>query len=186
MRRVIQALAVATIAAAAGGHATAQSSSGGPRGERYDDRREPPSFRPDRGAYREHIALICYGEGEKLTSQYRSGYQWDADKRRYVPKSGFELAPKDYDTSLTIQIDGETGSIRPARNMIPPIHADSDAGWYDIRNLSISRDTIRGQFKLNGANQPKLTIDRRSGHITLEGLTRFRGTCDPIDADRKF
>ena len=147
---------------------------------------EAPAYGPDRGAYREHIALICYGEGEKLTNQYRTGYQWDADKRRYVPKSGFELAPKDYDTSVTIQIDGDAGRIRPARNMIPPIHSDSDGGWYDIRNLSVGRDTIRGQFKLNGANQPKLSIDRRSGHITLDGLTKFRGECDPIDADRKF
>lgn len=151
-----------------------------------DARRDPPPFRPDRGGYREHIALICYGEGEKLTSQYRSGYEWDADKRRYRPKSGFELAPKDYNTSVEVQIDGDQGRIRPARNMIPPIHADGDGGWYDLRNLSISRDLIRGQFKLNGANQPRLTIDRRSGHITLDGLTKFRGTCESIDADRKF
>lgn len=144
-----------------------------------------PSFRPS-DDYSEHIALICYGEGEKLTGEYTTRYQWDADKRRYAPKSGYELTSKDFDTSVAIQIDGDEGRIRPARNMIPPIHGESDGGWYDIRNLTIARDTIRGEFKLNGANRPKITIDRRSGHITLDGLTKFRGTCDPMDADRRF
>lgn len=44
---------------------------------------------------------------------------------------------------------------------------------------------IRGQFKLNGANRPRLTIDRRAGRIVLDGLTKFSGTCDPLDGDRK-
>ena len=145
-----------------------------------------PAFRADRGGYREHIALICYGEGEKYASEYRSGYAWDNDKRRYVPRSGVELTRRNYDTSVTIQIDGDTGRIRPAKSMLPPLHASSDAGWYDITGLSVTRDIIRGSFRLNGANKPKLMIDRRSGHITLEGLTSFRGTCDAMDADRKF
>lgn len=149
----------------------------------------PPEFgygRRDAGGYREHIALICYGEGQRMGSQYKSGYEWDADKRRYVPRSGVELTRQDYDTSVTIEIDGGQGRIRPARNMIPPIHSGSDGGWYDIANLSVSRDIIRGEFKLNGANRPKLMIDRRSGHISLDGLTKFSGSCDPLDGDRKF
>lgn len=161
----------------------------GGRGGRDGDRayRDDPAFRPDDGGrYREHIALVCYGEGEKLTNEYRSGYEWDRDKRRYAPKSGYELTRKDYETSVTIQIDGDVGRIRPAKNMLPPLHSDSDGGWYDIRNLSISRDFIRGEFKLNGLNRPKITIDRRAGHIRLEGLTNFSGTCDPLDGDRKF
>jgi hypothetical protein len=138
------------------------------------------------GSYREHIALICYGEGQRYTNEYKSGYEWDPDKRRYVPRSGTELTRQQYDTSVTIEIDGDRGRIRPAKSMIPPIHSDSDGGWYDIANLSVSRDIIRGEFKLNGANRPKLTIDRRAGHISLDGLTRFSGTCDPLDGDRKF
>lgn len=96
------------------------------------------------------------------------------------------MTHKDYETSVTIQIDGDEGRIRPARNMLPPLHSDSDGGWYDIRNLSITRDTIRGEFKLNGLNRPKISINRRSGRIILDGLTKFRGVCDPMDGDRKF
>lgn len=138
------------------------------------------------GGYREHIALICYGEGQRMTNQYKSGYEWDPARKRYTPRSGVELTRQDYDTSVTVEIDGGRGRIRPAKNMIPPIHADGDAGWYEISNLSVSRDVIRGEFKLNGMNRPKLMIDRRSGHISLDGLTKFSGACDPLDGDRKF
>ena len=145
-----------------------------------------PSFRPDSGDYREHVALLCYGEGERLSNDYRSGYDWDRDKHRYVSRSGYELTTQDYDTSVEVQIDGDIGRIRPAKKMVPALHSDSDGGWYDLSDLSISRDSIRGQFKLNGANRPKLSIDRRSGRITIEGLTNFKGTCDSLDADRRF
>jgi hypothetical protein len=148
----------------------------------------PPAFGYGRGRddYREHIALVCYGEGQRMGNQLKSGYEWDPDKRRYMPRSGVELTRQDYDTSVTIEIDGGQGRIRPAKNMIPPIHSGSDGGWYEISNLSVSRDMIRGEFKLNGANRPKLMIDRRAGHISLDGLTKFSGTCDPLDGDRKF
>ncbi|NBB17653.1 hypothetical protein GVN21_20015, partial [Caulobacter sp. SLTY] len=145
-----------------------------------------PDYRAAYDDYREHIALICYGEGDKLTSEYTTSYEWDSDRRKYVQRSGTQLTHKDYDTSVTIQIDGDTGRIRPAKDMVPPLHSESDGGWYQISSLSVSRDMIRGQFKFNGANRPKIMIDRRTGHITLDGLTQFRGTCTPLDGDRRF
>jgi hypothetical protein len=150
----------------------------------------PPEFgyggAAGRGDYREHIALICYGEGQKLGAETRSGYEWDADKRRYVPKSGVQWTNQDYNTSVTIEIDGDRGRIRPAKNMLPPINSGDNGGWYDINSLSVSRDMIRGEFRLNGLNKPRLMIDRRAGRITVDGLTKFAGTCDPLDGDRKF
>ncbi len=149
----------------------------------------PPEFgfgSPAQTDYREHIALICYGEGQKYGTESQSGYQWDNDKKKYVPRSGFVTTLQDYNTSVTVEIDGDRARIRPAKNMLPPLHSSSDAGWYDISNLSISRDMIRGEFKLNGMNKPKMTIDRRAGHITLDGLTKFSGMCTPLDGDRRF
>lgn len=136
--------------------------------------------------YQEHIALICYGEGDRLTSQSKSGFEWDDKKKKYVPKSGFELTHEEYNTSVTIEIDGNRGRVRPAKNMLPLIHSKGSDGWYDIQNLSVSRDMIRGEFKLNGANSPKVTIDRRAGRIVFDGMTKFSGSCTPLDADRKF
>ena len=135
---------------------------------------------------RDHIALVCYGSEEKLETESRDGYEWDGDKRRYVQRQGYDLTTKDRDTSVSIEIDGDRGRIKPAKDMVPLMHGDSDNGWFDIANLSVSSDTIRGDFKLNGLNRPKLTIDRRSGRITLEGLTNFRGTCDSTAAAPRF
>lgn len=148
----------------------------------------PPEFGYGQGGsnYREHIALICYGEGQRLANHYKSGYDWDPDKRRYVPRNGVETSQEDFDTSVTVEIEGDRARIRPAKNMIPPLHADNQAGWYEISKLSVSRDMIRGEFKLNGLNRPKITIDRRAGHIALDGLTKFSGNCEPLDGDRKF
>ncbi|MDP1618652.1 hypothetical protein [Phenylobacterium sp.] len=150
----------------------------------------PPEFgygdSYDRGGYQEHIALICYGEGHRTGTQMKSGYTWDSDKNKYVAQTGYELTNEEYDTSVTIEIDGARGRIRPAKNMIPLIHSSSDGGWYDIANLSISRDVINGSFTFNGANRPKITIDRRAGRISLDGLTQFSGSCTPLDGDRMF
>lgn len=157
--------------------------------QRADRGFAPPSFgygAPSRDDYREHIALICYGEGRKLGTEPQTGYQWDYDRKKYVPRTGFVTTNQEYDTSVTVEIDGDRARIRPAKNMLPPLRSSSDNGWYEISNLSISRDMIRGEFRLNGLNKPKLSIDRRAGRIVLDGLTKFSGDCTPLDADRKF
>lgn len=87
---------------------------------------------------------------------------------------------------MTVEIDGDRARIRPAKNMLPPLRSSSDDGWYDVSNLSVSRDMIHGEFRLSGLNKPKMPIDRRAGRIVLDGLTEFSGDCTRLDADRKF
>lgn len=140
----------------------------------------------DRDGYREHFALICYGEGHRSAAQAETGFRWDDNKNRYVPRDGYTWRREDYDTSVTVEIDGDQGRIRPASNMVPPLHGGDDNGWYNLTNLSVSRDLIRAQFRFSGLNKPNLTIDRRAGHIQIEGLTPFSGTCQPMDSDRRF
>lgn len=143
-----------------------------------------PAYRRDPGSpasYGDRIALVCYGEGERPTTALKSGYEWDDKQHRYVPSTRTEWTTQHYDSSVAIEIDGAGGRIRPAKSMIPPIHSDSDQGWFNLSDVSVTRDQITGQFKLNGANRPKMTIDRRSGRITLDGLTQFHGSCDPVD-----
>jgi hypothetical protein len=55
--------------------------------------------------------------------------------------------------------------------------------------VSVSPDTIRVSYRLNGLNKPRMVIDRRSGRITVEGMSNygFRGTCDAIGHEpRRF
>lgn len=166
---------------------SAECQQGNAPGDNRQDRPQEFGYGPpSRNDYREHIALICYGESQKMTTQTQSGYEWDSSKRKYVSKSGFETTNQDFSTSVTVEIDGDRGRIRPAKDMLPLVHSGSEGGWYDISGLTVSRDMIRGDFKINAMNRPKLSIDRRAGHITVDGLTKFNGNCTPLDGDRKF
>ena len=171
---------IALIAAAlAASPALSQDGGYRPQGFGYDN-----AYQAD--GYSEHFALVCYGEGHRLSSQPDTGYEWNSDRRRYEPRDGYTIGREDYDTSVTIEIDGAQGRIRPASDMVPLLHGGDNNGWYDLTNLAVSRDFIRGQFRFSGLNKPSFTIDRRAGHIQIEGLTPFSGSCQPLDGDRRF
>lgn len=170
---------IASAAALAASPALSQDGGYRPQGFGYDN-----AYQADN--YSEHFALVCYGEGHRLSSQPDTGYEWNSDRRRYEPRDGYTIGREDYDTSVTIEIDGAQGRIRPASDMVPLLHGGDNNGWYDLTNLAVSRDFIRGQFRFSGLNKPSFTIDRRAGHIQIEGLTPFSGSCQPLDGDRRF
>jgi len=58
-----------------------------------------------------------------------------------------------------------------------------------LYDVTVSPDTVRASYRLNGLNKPRLVIDRRSGRITVTGMSDygFRGTCDLIGHEpRRF
>ncbi|MBN8848288.1 MULTISPECIES: hypothetical protein [unclassified Sphingomonas] len=87
-----------------------------------------------------------------------------------------------FDASLMIQTWAGGGRIRLPRSLIPPINSRGNNGWWDLHNVSVSPDMIRATYRLNGLNKPRVMIDRRTGRITVQGLSNygFRGTCDLI------
>ena len=87
-----------------------------------------------------------------------------------------------FDASLMIQPGAGGGRIRLPRSLIPPINSRGNNGWWDLHNVSVSPDMIRATYRLNGLNKPRVMIDRRTGRITVQGLSNygFRGTCDLI------
>lgn len=56
--------------------------------------------------------------------------------------------------------------------------------------ISMQWDVIRAKYRLNALNKPLVTINRRSGQISVQGTApySFRGTCDLIDGQehRRF
>lgn len=48
----------------------------------------------------------------------------------------------------------------------------------DLENLVVGRDQITASYRLNGMNKPKITVDRRTGLITVKAITDFSGRCD--------
>lgn len=133
------------------------------------------------------IGLICYGEGQRPTMATRYGYSWDHDKGRYTYGNRTELTTQDFDTSVIIQIWDGGGRIRLSKKLIPPVHSRGDHGWWELDEVSTGPNTIRAEYRLNGLNKPKLTIDRRSGHISIRGMGdyAFSGTCDSADNDKR-
>lgn len=175
--------------------------SGGWRPDRPDrpDRPGRPD-RPDRPGWDDRpgggwpggrpisLGLICFGEGQRPGVANRYGWQWNWNTDRYDFGNRAELTNQQFDASVMIQIWDGGGRIRLPRSLIPPMHSGGTRrdGWWDLRDVSMDRYQIRASYRLNGANQPRVTIDRRSGRITIQGIygSGFRGNCDTIDGAR--
>lgn len=140
-------------------------------------------YRDEQG---EDIQLVCYGGAEKPTAEVRSGFEWDPQQHKYVPKQSVESGKSDFQATINVSIHGDRAEIQLPKSLIPPLHGDSNNGWWTINDLIVGHDEIRGQFRLNGLNQPRLSINRRSGAITIDGMIKFNGRCDADDGHRRF
>jgi hypothetical protein len=140
----------------------------------------------DQDYHGDDVQLVCYGEAEKTTLQSHSGYEWDADKHKYEQKSTLETGKTNFDTAVNVSIEGDRGQIRLPQQLVPPIHSGGDNGWWPIEELIVGHNEIRGRFHLNGLNKPSIVINRRSGVITIDGMIKFSGRCDPDSGHRRF
>ena len=135
------------------------------------------------------LGLVCLGDGSKTGFASGTTWNWNRDRDRYESGNYTETRREVFDASLTIQTWAGGGRIRLPKSLIPPINSRGNQGWWDLQDLSVGPDTIRASYRLNGLNKPRLTIDRRSGRITVEGMSNygFRGTCDMIGHEpRRF
>lgn len=135
------------------------------------------------------LGLICFGEGQRPRAATTYGYTWDYDKGRYVFGDRTELTTQDFDASVTIQLWDGGGRIRLPSKLIPPIHSRGDHGWWELDGVVTGRDTITAGYRLNGLNKPTVTIDRRTGRISIRGTAdyAFNGSCDTVDnKERRF
>lgn len=83
-----------------------------------------------------------------------------------------------FSSDVQIELYGDHGRIHLGAPLIPPINSHGDHGWWDLENLQVGADRITATYRLNGMNKPRLTVDRRSGRINIEGGTTFSGQCD--------
>lgn len=135
------------------------------------------------------LALVCFGDGSKDGLTSGTTWTWNKERKRYEYGTYTASKTEVFDASLMIQTWPGGGRIRLPRALVPPIHSGGQDGWWDLYDLFVSPDTIRATYRLNGFNKPKVTIDRRSGRITVQGLSDygFRGSCDTIGhQQRKF
>lgn len=133
------------------------------------------------------LGLVCFGEGQRPQLATKYGYNWDDKKRRYTYGNRSELEMQDFDASLNIQLWEGGGRVRLPKKLIPPLNSRGQDGWWNLDSVITGRDTITAQYRLNGLNKPKLTIDRRSGRISIRGAAdyAFSGTCDTVGNEQR-
>ncbi|MGF7149890.1 hypothetical protein FHS96_003547 [Sphingomonas zeicaulis] len=143
----------------------------------YADR--GPAGADDGGA---DLGLVCFGDGQRPQIASSSEWTWNSRSRRYDYGTLTDLTQEHFDASLMLQLWPASGRIRLPKKLIPPIHSRGQDDWWDLDNVVVGRDTITASYRLNGLNKPRLTVDRRSGRITVVGTGdyAFRGTCDLI------
>ena len=124
------------------------------------------------------LALICWGEGRKPSTTYSSGYAWDSDRHKYVPQGYIQNTSKEFDAEVQVEIHDDYGRIHLTPKLVPPIHSGGTDGWWEFDEVHVPPDIITARYRLNGLNKPRVTIDRRTGRITIDGIEKFRGECD--------
>lgn len=124
------------------------------------------------------LVLVCYGAGTRPTVTSEPNYSWDGDSHKWKESDTIRSSSQGFNSDVQIELYGDHGRIHLGKDLVPPIHSGGSNGWWDLDNLSVTPDRITASYRLNGMNKPKLTIDRRSGRINLDGGTSFSGQCD--------
>ena len=158
------------------------------------DRRPPPAQQwTDSeavvGGRAVELGLVCFGDGRKDGLASGSRWTWNSRRDRYEYDTYTETRPEIFDASLMVQLWGDGGRIRLPKSLVPPINSRGQNGWWDLYDVRTGPDLITAAYRLNGLNKPKVSIDRRSGRITVQGFSDygFRGTCDQMGpAGRRF
>lgn len=136
------------------------------------------------------LGLVCFGDGQRPGLATTYGYSWNSRTHRYDYGNRTEMTGQQFDASVTLQLWSGGGRIRLPKKLIPPINTRGSDGWWDLYDVDMGSDVIRAKYRLNGLNKPSITINRRSGQISIQGTDpyAFRGSCDLIDGEdhRRF
>ena len=124
------------------------------------------------------LVLVCYGAGTRPTVKSEPTYKWDEKDRKWKSSDTLQSSAEGFNGDVQIELYGDHGRIHLSQGLVPPINSGGDHGWWDLTGLQVGPDQIMAGYRLNGMNKPRLTVDRRSGHITIEGGTNFAGQCD--------
>ncbi|OWQ96410.1 hypothetical protein [Sphingopyxis witflariensis] len=142
----------------------------------HDVQRSEPGYRDANS-----LVLVCYGAGTRPTVTNRPSYNWNPRKHKWEWSNQLGNSAEGFNSDIQIELYGDHGRIHLGPKLVSPIHSGGDNGWWDIDNLVVTPDRITGSYRLNGMNKPKLTVDRRSGRITIQAVTNFSGQCDMGD-----
>ncbi|WP_312916907.1 hypothetical protein [Stenotrophomonas sp.] len=124
------------------------------------------------------LVLICYGAGTRPTVKTESTYAWDSKEHKWKSRDTVHSSAEGFNGDVQIELYGDHGRIHLSEGPVPPINSGGDHGWWELDDLQVAPEVITAGYRLNGMNKPRLNVDRRSGHITIQGGTSFAGQCD--------
>ncbi len=127
------------------------------------------------------LVLVCYGAGSRPTVEADPDYSWDHDRHKWRETTTLRSGSEAYSSDVQVELYGDHGRIHLGDDMVPPLHSGGSNGWWDLSDLSTTGDRITATYRLNGMNKPRLSIDRRTGQLSITGLTEFHGHCDVGD-----
>lgn len=143
----------------------------------------------DRGYYGGmDLHLICYGEGAKPSVQTVPTFHWSRRHHELETDYANIMTRREFDSMVQIDIHGDEGHIWLPKKLLPPIRSGGEDGWWELHDLQVGYSEIHAKYRLNGLNKPKVKIDRQTGHISVDGIEDFRGTCEEHHAgeQRRF
>lgn len=124
------------------------------------------------------LVLVCYGAGTRPTVKTEPTYAWDSKEHKWKSGDTVHSSAEGFNGDVQIELYGDHGRIHLSQGLVPPINSGGDHGWWELDSLRVEPDLITAGYRLNGMNKPRVTVDRRSGHITIQGGTTFAGQCD--------
>ena len=139
--------------------------------------------RPAEPGYRDpgSLVLVCYGAGTRPTVDVKPTYSWNPWNHKWEWSNQIGNSAQGFNSDVQIELYGDQGRIHLGPKLVAPIHSGDDHGWWDLTDLVVTPDRITGRYRINGLNKPKLTVDRRTGRITIDAITNFSGQCDVGD-----
>lgn len=124
------------------------------------------------------LHLVCFGHGSRPSATTVPILRWDRRHRDLDTDYATVMSRREFDGMVQIDIRGDAGHIWLPKSLVPPIHASSHDGWWELYDLKVGRTEIKGRYRLNGLNKPKLTINRMTGRVKIDGMSKFSGTCE--------
>lgn len=135
------------------------------------------------------LVLVCYGAGTKPSVTSAPKYAWNPYSQKWEWSTSVQSTTQGFSSDVQIELYGDHGRIHLGPSLVPPIHSGGANGWWDLDSLSVTPTQITAGYRLNGMNKPKLTVDRRTGRISIKAVTDFTGQCDVgdwADGKRRF
>ena len=128
------------------------------------------------------LLLSCSGIGSRIAAHVSFGNAYSSNGT-VATGTATRYRSEDSPDQALIELQDSTRRIRVPPTIIPPMNVGGKEGWWVLSDVVMAETQITARFSLNWLNSPKVTIDRRTGQIQINGLGRgdFRGACEAID-----